>query len=156
MSHAVRRIPLIAGALALATLVAACGDSRESDTAATVGTGTTPAGQRTVDIAMEDIKFDQTSLTVKRGDTIDFRFTNTGQIPHDAFIGDDAAQMDHEAEMAQMGGAGGQHMEDAAIVVQPGESGRLSYTFAEPGTYEVGCHQPGHYGAGMKIQVTVE
>ena len=40
--------------------------------------------------------------------------------------------------------------------VQPGESGDLSYTFTEPGSYQVGCHQPGHYAAGMKIDVTVE
>ncbi len=47
-------------------------------------------------------------------------------------------------------------LEEAAIVVQPGDSGELSYAFSEPGTYRVGCHQPGHYAAGMKIDVTVE
>ena len=47
-------------------------------------------------------------------------------------------------------------MEEAAIVLQPGESGELSYTFDLPGTYQIGCHQPGHYAAGMKIEVTVE
>ena len=41
-------------------------------------------------------------------------------------------------------------------MVQPGELGELSYTFSEPGSYEVGCHQPGHYAAGMKIDVTVK
>ena len=105
---------------------------------------------------MEDIKFDQTTLTVKTGETIDFRFTNTGQIPHDAFIGDAAAQMEHDDEMAHMGDASTHSMGEAAVTVQPGAAGQLSYTFTEPGTYEVGCHQPGHYGAGMKIEVTVE
>lgn len=28
------------------------------------------------------------------------------------------------------------------IVVQPGDSRELSYTFKEPGTLQVGCHQP--------------
>ena len=105
---------------------------------------------------MEDIKFDQTALTVKTGETIDFEFTNTGQIAHDALIGDDAAQKDHEAEMAESGDSDGHSQEDGALVLQPGESGSLSYTFSEPGAYEVGCHQPGHYAAGMKIDVTVE
>lgn len=156
MTHTVRRLPLIAGIVALAALVAACGQTRESSSAATPDAGASPAGARTVDIAMEDIKFDQTTLTVKTGETIDFRFTNTGQIPHDAFIGDAAAQMEHDDEMAHMGDTSAHSMGEAAVTVQPGAAGELSYTFAEPGTYEVGCHQPGHYGAGMKIAVTVE
>ena len=150
-----RRLPLLVGLVALTTLVAACGETRQSSSTTNVGNGAV-TGARTVDVAMEDIKFDQTTLTVKTGETIDFRFTNTGQIAHDAFVGDDAAQMDHEAEMAEMGDAEGHGVEEGAIVLQPGESGTFSYTFSEPGTLEVGCHQPGHYAAGMKIEVTVE
>jgi len=150
-----RRLPLLAGLAALTTLVAACGETRESSSTTKVADGAV-TGARTVEVAMEDIKFDQTTLTVKAGETIDFRFTNTGQIAHDAFIGDDAAQMEHEAEMAEMGDGDGHGMEEGALVLQPGESGELSYTFSEPGTFEVGCHQPGHYAAGMKIDVTVE
>lgn len=156
MSFRVRHLPLLAGAAALATLVAACGGSNPSASTANVGGEDTPAGTRTVEVAMEDIKFDQTKLTIKTGETIDFQFVNDGKIAHDAFIGDVEAQMDHDAEMAEMGDASGHTMEEAAIVVQPGDSGELSYTFSEPGTYQVGCHQPGHYAAGMKIDVTVE
>lgn len=151
----IRRIPLVAGLVALTTLVAACGETRQTSTG-TGGEATSPTGVNGVTIAMEDIKFDQTTLTVKAGETVDFQFTNVGLVAHDAFIGDTAAQMDHEAEMAEMGGAGGHSDEEAALVLQPGESGRLSYTFNEPGTYQIGCHQPGHYAAGMIIDVTVE
>lgn len=105
---------------------------------------------------MEDIKFDQPTLTVKAGETIEFRFVNNGKIAHDAFVGDVEAQMEHDAEMAELGDAGGHPMEEAAIVVQPGDSGELSYTFSEAGSFQVGCHQPGHYAAGMKIDVIVE
>ena len=154
MTHRVRRLPLIAAAVALATLVAACGETRESGSATTVGAAATPSGARTVNVAMQDIKFDQTTLTVTAGETIDFRFTNTGKIAHDAFIGDNDAQMEHEREMSQMGNMS-HSADEAAITVQPGAAGELAYTFTEPGTYEVGCHQPGHYGAGMKIEVIV-
>lgn len=156
MTHRARRFPVIATVVVLTTLVAACGESPGSSSAATSDAGATPLGARTVDIAMQDIKFDQTTLTVKTGETIDFRFTNTGKIVHDAFIGDAAAQMEHADEMAHMGDASTHSMDEAAITVQPGTDGELSYTFAEPGTYEVGCHQPGHYRAGMTIEVTVE
>lgn len=155
MSHAVHCLPLIAGIVAVAALAGACGDDSQTAVSAAVDGGATPTGSTTVDIAMEDIKFEQATLTVRTGDTIDFRFTNIGQVPHDAFVGDTAAQMEHETEMAEMGDAGGHDEEEAAVVVQPGDSGELSYTFDEPGTYEVGCHQPGHYAAGMKIDVTV-
>jgi uncharacterized cupredoxin-like copper-binding protein len=151
MKRRVRRLPLIAGLATLTIVVAACGESSTTTSPDTAGTGT-----RTVDVAMEDIKFETTSLTVQAGETIDFRFTNTGKVAHDAFIGDNAAQMDHEAEMGQMGGTDDHATEEEALVLQPGESGELTYTFDKAGTFEVGCHQPGHYAAGMKIDVTVE
>lgn len=156
MSIRVRHLPLLAGTAALATLVAACGGSSPSASTANVGGEDTAAGSRTVEVAMEDIKFDQTTLTVKTGEIIEFRFVNDGKLAHDAFVGDVEAQMEHDAGMAEKGDASGHPMDEAAVVVQPGDSGELSYTFSEPGAYQVGCHQPGHYAAGMKINVTVE
>ena len=151
MKNRIRRLPLIASLSALTVVVAACGEP-----STTTSPDTAAAGARTVDIAMEDIKFDTTTLTLQTGETIDFRFTNTGKVAHDAFIGDNAAQMDHEAEMSQMTGTDDHATEEGALVLQPGESGELKYTFDEAGSFEVGCHQPGHYAAGMKIDVTVE
>lgn len=157
MKRRVRHLPLIAGLVTLTTVVAACGGSTsQTSSTASLDDGASPTSARTVDVAMEDIKFTQTALTVRAGETIDFRFTNTGKVAHDAFVGDNAAQMDHETEMTEGGDASEHPMEEAALVLQPGDSGELSYTFADPGTFEVGCHQPGHYAAGMKIDVTVE
>lgn len=147
MAHPVRHFVLIAAAGVFATVVTACGGSTESVPTDTNDATAASAGSRTVDIAMEDIKYDQTTLTVRAGETIDFRFTNAGKIAHDAFIGDADAQMEHEKEMAEMDGMS-RSTDDAAITLQPGVSGELAYTFDQPGTYEVGCHQPGHYAAG--------
>lgn len=58
-------------------------------------------------------------------------------------------------------GGGGHDMGDGdkdkdAITVEPGKTGKLTYTFERTGTVEIGCHQPGHYyTAGMKIAVQV-
>jgi uncharacterized cupredoxin-like copper-binding protein len=41
------------------------------------------------------------------------------------------------------------------ITVDPGKTGELTHTFDRTGTVEIGCHQPGHYAAGMKLAVTV-
>ena len=38
---------------------------------------------------------------------------------------------------------------------RPASSGELTHTFDDAGTIEIGCHQPGHYDAGMTITVEV-
>ena len=43
----------------------------------------------------------------------------------------------------------------AKVTVDPGETGELETAFDEAGTYEIGCHEPGHYDAGMKLTVEV-
>ena len=42
------------------------------------------------------------------------------------------------------------HGHDNAVSVKPGKTGSLTMTFAEAGTLIVGCHEPGHYAAGMR------
>ena len=47
------------------------------------------------------------------------------------------------------------HADPAALRLDPGESGTLTYTFEEAAEMMVGCHEPGHYEAGMVAPVTV-
>lgn len=139
-----RRAATFAGA-ALLLLAPACG-----------GEGAPATSPQVVEVEMRDIAYDPTELTADEGETVRFVFRNVGKVDHDAFIGDEAAQADHEADMGADEGAmqhdGG---DDEAITVAPGEKGELTYTFDEAGTMLIGCHEPGHYAAGMKIIVTV-
>ena len=58
-----------------------------------VGTAATAvADGSTVDITMTDIAYDAAAVQVPKGSTVEFRFTNDGKVPHDAFVGDQAAQ----------------------------------------------------------------
>jgi uncharacterized cupredoxin-like copper-binding protein len=50
--------------------------------------------------------------------------------------------------MKDMGG-------DNVVTVQPGASQTLVYHFPQPGPLITGCHEPGHYAAGMRADVTV-
>ena len=59
-----------------------------------------------------------------------------------------------DAEGSEHGGGHGGGDEEA-LTVDPGETGELTHTFEESGSIEIGCHQPGHYNAGMKITVEV-
>ena len=108
--------------------------------------------------ANDDLTFDASEITVSAGETITFRITNTGNIPHDFTLGDQETQDEHEVEMAEMmaGGETMNHDDPNAVVLAAGETKELTWHFSEAGTVLIGCHQPGHYGAGMKGSVAVE
>jgi uncharacterized cupredoxin-like copper-binding protein len=129
-------------------LLAACGSE---DTSTGAGAGT--KADRTIDVEMRDIAFSPTSVDVRAGETVRFNFKNTGQVEHDAFIGDAAAQDAHEKEMRE--GHGDHGKEANAVSVKPGKSASLTYTFDTPGQLLIGCHEPGHYVGGMRITVNV-
>lgn len=134
-------------AVFLLTAAAACADGNGS---------TATDAARTIELDMVDLAFKPDALKVVRGETIRFVFTNRGEAPHDAFIGDAKAQADHEAEMREAeSGHGGHGDDEAAVTVDKGDTGEIVHTFDEAGTVEIGCHQPGHYAAGMKVTVEV-
>jgi uncharacterized cupredoxin-like copper-binding protein len=149
-----QRTRLAAASALLAVGLAACGDASDSE-------GATTDGARTVEVDMVDTAFEPDRLEVNEGDTVRFVFANRGDVAHDAFIGDADAQADHESEMRAdqddvgHGGGHGDADEEEAVTVEPGDSEELTHTFDEAGTTEIGCHQEGHYEAGMTITVEV-
>ena len=145
---------VLAVAVGVALLTAACGD--DDDTNTNAGSGDT----RTVEVDMVDIAFQPDRLAVAAGETVRFVFTNRGEVTHDAFIGDADAQAGHEADMREAGdgeahGDGHGDDESDVVTVEPGGSEEMTYTFDDTGSLEIGCHQPGHYDAGMKIVLEV-
>ena len=122
---------------------------------------------RTVEIDMVDNRFSPDRVEVSAGETVRFRFTNEGNAVHDAVVGDEAGQAEQEDEMraAHEAGSGGTdggkshgpeaEGEGAAIIVEPGRTGELTYTFDAGEEVLIGCHEPGRYDAGMKISIGV-
>jgi len=120
------------------------------------GTSGAAAAARTVDVEMHDIAYVPTTIAVHAGETVRFVFHNQGQAVHEAFLGDEAAQTEHEKHMQQGEGMGGmQGGEGNEIKVDPGKTGSLTHTFGPGEALLIGCHEPGHYAAGMKAAVTV-
>ena len=146
-----RPLLFVAGALLVAA-VAACGSTDDTTTGA-------DGDARAIEVDMADNVFDPDTIEVTRGETVRFVFTNTGEVAHDAFIGDQAAQDGHEMDMrgAEADEHGGGHGNDDsdAVTVDPGDTAELTHTFDETGSLEIGCHQPGHYDGGMKLAIDV-
>ena len=129
--------PLVIGAtlLVVVGILAACGDAEESPAAS-------GSSARTVAVAMiDDLRFEPSSIEVNGGETVRFVLTNDGAIVHDFSPG---TAMDHGGGMGSGGEMGG-----TAVVLAPGETGELTYVFDQAGEVEFGCHQPGHFEAGM-------
>jgi Cu+-exporting ATPase len=111
---------------------------------------------RTVAIEASDaMRFSPEAIEVRAGETVAFVVTNTGEAEHEFVIGDEATQLAHEDEMAAAGDHGDEGAAPNAVSVAPGATATLVYAFAEPGTLLIGCHEPGHYAAGMTGTITV-
>lgn len=111
------------------------------------------AAGRVVTVELSEFRFGPTDLEVAAGETVTFRFVNTGRIAHEAMFGSPGEQ---EAWAAQPPHAHGQHGGGGtAITVGPGATEELTLTFPAAGTILAGCHLPGHYEAGMVQTVHV-
>ncbi len=133
--------------------LAGCGD--ESDESAS------ETGVRSIEIEMRDIAFSPDSVEVEAGETVRFVFHNVGKVVHEAFIGDAGSQDEHAMEMSgddhemDMGDGAGNDAGENGITLEPGDTGELTYTFGEGDRLLIGCHQDGHYGAGMKAMINM-
>src|SRR5215216_5769310 len=101
-ARARRTAAAIAAVIAIALALAACGGGSDdaSDLSTAPGDRNTGGGAaRTVDVVMRDNAFSPASVEVAAGETVTFAFRNDGAVTHDAVIGDEAAQAEHEDEM---------------------------------------------------------
>jgi uncharacterized cupredoxin-like copper-binding protein len=170
-----RKSGLVLAALALGLIVAACDESSTTAPESTTTITTVPttdtaddhsefsfgepadaaSADRVIEItASDDFRFDPSSIEVAVGEIVTFRVTNTGAIPHDFTLGDEATQQSHAEEMEEMPGMA-MSDEPNAMALAPGETRELTWHFTEAGELLIGCHETGHYEAGMKAQVTV-
>jgi uncharacterized cupredoxin-like copper-binding protein len=165
MHTSFKHAPSISAVIALTLAAAACGGATSTTTTAGMddmgsefafGQPADPTeADRTIEItASDELTFDPAEITVSPGEVITFRVVNEGQIAHDFTLGDEATQDEHEEEMAEMGGM--DHDEPNAMVLAAGETKELTWRFAEEGPVIFGCHQPGHYAAGMRGEITAE
>ena len=151
-----RHIALVVLGLVAVAAASCGGDDKATENAGQAGV----AGQagRVVEIRQLDShRFEPSTIEVEPGQTITFKVTNAGTEIHEFFIGNEA---DHDKRDSEMKAMGPSPMEMAdrpnTITVQPGTTEELTWTFPQKGVVEFACHEPGHYGHGMKGTVKVK
>jgi uncharacterized cupredoxin-like copper-binding protein len=128
---------------------------------------------RTVEVTLQDIAFEPKSLDVKAGETVRFVLVNKGRLLHEFNLGDAAMHAAHQKEMLQMQASGMltatgmgkmdhsamggmKHDDPNSVLVEPGKTAELTWTFTKTTGLEFACNLPGHYQAGMVGKLTVE
>ena len=114
-----------------------------------LGLLTTPETGGFVEIVLVDlteftITSDRPTLTV--GQEYVFVVTNLGALVHD-FVIEPSGAIDQPLD----NGVFEATFED----IDPGATAEMTWTFEEPGAYQLACHEPGHYEAGMVFQFEV-
>lgn len=125
---------------------------------------------RTIEITMNDNFYEPESLDIKEGETIRFIVRNAGEFVHEFNIATAAMheahrpemmmmvehgvlepdRINHEAAKAMQASMGhGMHDEANSVLLEPGESGEIVWTFPEHADLEFACNVPGHYETGM-------
>ena len=173
------RTPLLLAGCLLALSVNAMAD--EAHTYAFGHPAPADKATRTVEVTLQDISFSPKALDVKAGETVRFVLVNKGQLLHEFNLGDAAMHAAHQKEMLQMQqsgmltptgmGRGGmdhssmghgsmdmpgmKHDDPNSVLVEPGKTAELTWTFARADNLEFACNVPGHYQAGMVGKVNV-
>ena len=135
-------------AIAAALVAAACGTAVD-DFPTDVGGDDI----RVMAVTMSEFSFSPAVVEVEQGETVRFVVTNDGVAEHEFELSNDAAI----AENVE----GGHHehhegLEDVdtaeKLSLAPGETGELTVTFDDESGWVV-CLIPGHYEAGMRMEV---
>ena len=109
---------------------------------------------RTINVEMSDtMRFNPSSIEVKRGETIKFVVKNIGKIKHEMVLGSAKELKAHAEMMRKMPGM--EHDDANQVNVAPGKTGEFVWQFTKAGTFDFACLEPGHFEAGMVGKVIV-
>src|SRR4029450_8150843 len=116
--------------------------------------GDPKAATRTITMSMDDsMRYSQSQIRVKSGETVTFIVSNKGKLLHELVIGTEDELKKH-AELMRMN-PGMEHEEPYMAHVKPGGTERITRKFTQPGTFMYGCLVAGHFEAGMKGTIVV-
>jgi uncharacterized protein (DUF305 family)/uncharacterized cupredoxin-like copper-binding protein len=104
------------------------------------------SGAEQVAVTLTEFRIELAPTTLHAGRSYTFVVTNDGTVAHEFVIERLGATHEPLVDGDQM-----------AMVeeIAPGESRTVVWTFADPGSYQLACHEPGHYEAGQVLVIEV-
>ena len=146
-SHSTDKATTSGEATTSASSSASGGNNSPSSSAATTTTNGTSGGTlETIVIEETEMELSPSTVTLNRPGTYAFKAENEGSTEHNL-------EIDGNGLKSKGGGVGEARLRQN---LNPGQSGVLTVTFQEPGTYEMYCPIIGHRLAGMKGKVVVK
>ena len=161
-------------AIAPALAAGAHGKGHGGD-AAEIGTpGKAADATRTIEVVMYDNYYEPENLTLKEGETVRFVVKNAGEFVHEFNIATAKMHVAHQPEMMMMQDHGvlepdrinweaakkmrammghGMHDEPNSLLLEPGKSGEIIWTFPAHAKLQFACNIPGHYDSGMQGEI---
>ena len=110
---------------------------------------------RTIHVeALDTMRFKHEPIQVTAGETIRFHVMNQGQVLHEFALGSTAEHTKHRQQMREMPDM--KHEDPNVVMLEPGESKALVWTFAKATEIQAACNVPGHYEAGMYSEIEVK
>ncbi len=120
---------------------------------------------RVINVSMGEMYFSPSDLQVRRGETIRFVVENEGDFVHEFNLGTSEMHLSHEDEMMMMFESGAleadrinhdmmnmtemAHDDANSVLLEPGETGEVLWTFSGDAELQLSCNVPGHREGGM-------
>jgi uncharacterized cupredoxin-like copper-binding protein len=92
-------------------------------------------------VTLSEFKVEISNANLPAGTAVTYVITNNGKITHEMVL-EKAGVADEPLEFNGVG----QEAED----IEPGTTRSVEWTIPDAGGYQLACHVPGHYEAGMK------
>ena len=116
--------------------------------------GTSKSVTDTIAINLTDaMRFSPDTVAIHHGNTVRFRITNIGKLPHEFVLGTQAEIKEHAEMMRRMPGM--VHTDASSVRVAPGKTADIIWKFSRSGKFFYACLLPGHWEAGMQGTVIV-
>lgn len=145
--------------------------------AAVGSVGKASAVSRTIAVVMMDNYYEPEKIDIKAGETVRFKVANKGTLVHEFNIGTAAMHEGHQQEMMMMiqhgiiqggklnremmkmdmgNGQTMEHNDPNSVLLAPGETAEIIWTFPSDAELEFACNVPGHYQSGMVGDITIK
>ena len=124
----------------------------ESYSAGEPGDPNKPA--RTIEIAMSEMAYEPSNISVKRGEQIRFVLRNVGREDHEFLLATTKENLEHARLMKKHPHM--EHDDPNGVQLAPNKTAEILWKFTKAGTFEFSCLIPDHRDYGMVGHVTVK